>query len=159
MTELVTTYEWVKSVHVLAAAVWVGGAAMVQLFALRAVGSGDPARLVAFAKDAEVIGMRTFIPASLVLVVTGLLGIHESGGAWSTGQTWVVLALIVFAASFVVGAAFLGPESGRIAQAVERHGADSQEVRDRIQRIFLVSRIELLFLALIVLDMVIKPGI
>jgi hypothetical protein len=32
-------------------------------------------------------------------------------------------------------------------------------VRDRIKRILLVSRIELLFLLLVVVDMVTKPGV
>jgi len=50
------------------------------------------------------------------------------------------------------------PEGKRIARAIEQGGPGSPEARMRINRIFLVSRIELLFLLLIVLDMVIKPG-
>ena len=45
-----------------------------------------------------------------------------------------------------VGAGYLGPEAGRIASATERSGVASAEVQERIHRIFLVSRIELVLL-------------
>ncbi|HXE43972.1 MAG TPA: hypothetical protein VN635_02130 [Conexibacter sp.] len=64
---------------------------------------------------------------------------------------------MIWALSFVTGAAFLGPESKRISGAIERHGVDSAEAQMRIKRIFLVSRVELLFLLLVVADIVLKP--
>ena len=69
-----------------------------------------------------------------------------------------MLALIAFGLSFVTGIAFLGPESKRIAVAIDAHGADSPEAVARIRRILLVSRIELVILVLIVFDTVLKPG-
>jgi uncharacterized membrane protein len=151
----ITTYEWFLSVHILAAVVWVGGAVAVQVFAIRAARSNEGPRLAAIAADAEWIGMRIFLPSSLILVIFGFLLIAE--GNWDY-ELWVVVAIAVWAASFVTGAAFLGPESGRVSRAVERYGIDSEEARGRIKRIFLVSRIELVFLLLIVLDMALKPG-
>jgi uncharacterized membrane protein len=67
-----TWYTFFKSVHVFAAVIWVGGAAVTQLFALRALATNDGKRQAEFAKDAEVIGMRTFTPASLVLFVAAI---------------------------------------------------------------------------------------
>jgi hypothetical protein len=67
-------------------------------------------------------------------------------------------ALVVFGGSFILGAGFIGPESGRIRKLMETQGPASPEVQRRIERIFLVSRIELLFLILVVFDMVVKPG-
>ena len=57
-----------------------------------------------------------------------------------------------------VGSSFLGPESGRIAKIVETEGAASPNAQARIKRIFLISRIELVLLLLVVIDMVVKPG-
>ena len=65
----------------------------------------------------------------------------------------------MFAASFITGVAFLGPESGRIGKMLEEQGADDPEAQARIARILVVSRIELTLLVLIVLDMVSKPGL
>ena len=60
--------------------------------------------------------------------------------------------------SIAIGAGFLGPEAGRIARATEAGGVESAEVQQRIRRIFLVSRIELVLLLAVVFDMVVKPG-
>jgi hypothetical protein len=81
--------------------------------------------------------------------------VAEADWAW---ELWLVFALVVWIASFVVGAAFLGPQSGKLGKDVERYGIDSPQATERLQRIFLVSRIELVFLLLVVLDMVLKPG-
>jgi uncharacterized membrane protein len=156
MAELATTYTWLKSIHVLAAVIWVGGAGTLQVFAILANRSSDPRELATFARNASWVGERLFLPSSLVLVVFGAWAVHEGGLSYS--QTWLWLGVLVFAASFVVGAGFLGPEGNRIAKAIEAGRPESPEARMRIQRIFLVSRIELVFLLLIVLDMVVKPG-
>jgi uncharacterized membrane protein len=154
--ELVTTYEWLKAIHVLAAVIWVGGAATLQALAFVVLRSKDPREMASFSRNAGFVGERLFTPASLVLVVFGAWAVHEGG--WSYSQTWLWVGVIVFAASFVVGAGFIGPEAGRLSRAIEAGGPESPEARMRLNRILLVSRIELVFLLLIVLDMVTKPG-
>ena len=71
---------------------------------------------------------------------------------------WNVYALVVIGLSIVAGAGFLGPESGRIGKLMDERGDDDAEVRRRINRIFLVSRIELALLVSVVLVMALKPG-
>jgi uncharacterized membrane protein len=153
-----TNYTGFKFVHVLAAVVWVGGACMVQVYALLAVRTKDPVKVAAFSSDTEFVGTRIFLPSALILLVSGLFTVHESGGLWGYGQGWVRFGLVIIALSILVGAGYLGPESGRIARATERSGVGSAEVQARIRRIFLVSRIELVLLLAVVFDMVVKPG-
>jgi uncharacterized membrane protein len=151
-----TWYTFFKSVHVVAAAVWVGGAFMIQAFAFRITRTGDARRQADFAKDTEVVGMRVFIPATWVLLLAGIammINFH-----WSWGQNWIVFGLIAFAISFVVGAGFLGPEGGRITAVIERDGPASPEAQARIRRILLVSRVELVVLVAVVVNMVVKPA-
>src|SRR5262249_26188004 len=50
-SHIVTWYTFFKSVHVLAAAIWVGGGVMIQALAFRITRTGDPARQATFAKD------------------------------------------------------------------------------------------------------------
>jgi uncharacterized membrane protein len=154
-----THYNTLKFVHVLAAVVWVGGACVVQVYAFLALRTNDPVRVAAVAGDTEFVGTRIFLPTSLILLVSGLFTIHESGGAWSYSQGWVQFGLAIIVLSIAVGAGYLGPEAGRIAKATERSGVESAEVQQRIRRIFLVSRIELVFLLAVIFDMVVKPGI
>lgn len=156
MPLLVTPYQFYLTVHILAAIVWVGGATITQVYAARAQASGDADRIAGFAHDAEFVGRTMFAPSAVVLLIFGFLLVNE--GDWSLSSAWIDVALAVWAASFVVGIGFLGPESGRIGRLIAQRGAGSPEVRRRIERIFLISRIELLFLLVIVVDMVTKPG-
>jgi uncharacterized membrane protein len=151
-----TWYTFFKSVHVTAAAIWVGGALMIQAFAFRITRTGDARRQAEFAKDSEVIGMRVFIPSTWLVLLAGIgmmVNLH-----WSWGQNWVVFGLIAFALSFVLGAGFLGPEGGRIAAVIEREGPDSPEAQMRIRRILVISRAELVVLIAVIFNMVVKPA-
>jgi hypothetical protein len=54
---------------------------------------------------------------------------------------------------------YLGPESGRLSKLAADRSPDDPEYQRRIRRIFLISRIELLALILVVVDMTVKPGL
>jgi uncharacterized membrane protein len=151
----VTTYEWAKAFHVFAAVIWVGGAAAIQVLALFALSSKLPGRKAEFAREAEWVGMKIFLPATLVLIGLGFYLVEDANWGY---HLWVILALVGFGLSFVTGLFFLGPESKRIASAIDAEGPDSPAVAARINRILLVGRIELTILILLVFDMVIKPG-
>ena len=148
-------YELLKTLHVLAAVVWVGGAATTQVYAMRANRATEPERMVNFSSDAEWVGTRVFLPMSLILVASGFGMI---GDASLDFDLWIIFGLAIWLVSAGVGSAFLGPESGRIANIVAAEGPASPNAQARIQRIFLISRIELVLLLLVVIVMVTKPG-
>jgi uncharacterized membrane protein len=150
-----TWYTFFKSLHVVAAAIWFGGALMIQAFAFRIIRTNDARRMAEFAKDSEVVGMRVFIPATWVLFLAAIGLMLNADLSW--GQNWIVLGLISWALSFAVGAGFLGPEGGRIAKIIEREGPESPAAQARIRRILLISRCELVVLAAVVVNMVVKP--
>lgn len=148
-------YHWMLVFHVIAAVIWVGGAAATQVYAIRATRSNDPDRVAKFAKDAEWIGLHVFLPSSLVLVALGFGLVAD--GPWGMGDAWISFSLAAWLLSAVTGAAFLGPEAGRIGRIIEEQGAASAEAQRRIRRIFVISRIELALLLLVVFAMVMKP--
>jgi uncharacterized membrane protein len=150
-----TWYTFFKSVHVITAVIWVGGAAMIQAYAFRILRTGDGKRQADFAKDTEVIGMRVFVPASLILFLAAIGMMVNLDWSWS--QNWIVLGVIAFGLSFVLGAGFIGPESGRIAELIEKQGPDSPAVQARIRRILMISRCELVVLLIVIVNMVVKP--
>ena len=152
------TYELLKTVHVLAAVIWVGGAATIQILAIRAqrVMTTDPEAVMRLGKESEAVGMKVFFPASLVVLAAGIGMVLDSGIDFQ--DLWIVLGLVGIVISAVTGATFLGPESGRIGKLMEERGGLDEEISGRIKRIFLVSRIELTILLLIVINMVVKPG-
>jgi uncharacterized membrane protein len=153
----VTGYEVLLFLHILFVVVWVGGDVMIQAFALRALSAG-PERTVQFARDVEWVGNRVLVPASLAVVIFGVWLVLDQE-AWEFSQFWISAGLAMFLISFVTGAFFLGPRSGRIAALANERGPEDPEVQRLISRNVLVSRIELVLLVLIVADMVVKPGL
>jgi uncharacterized membrane protein len=151
-------YDWLKSLHVLMAILWVGGAATIQVLAIRTTRANDPERLRTLAGEIEFIGTRIFTPASLLLLILGIWMVIDAP-AWTFGQFWILAALAMFAFSFVSGAFYLGPQSGKLKKMYEAEGASAPGAPALIGKLFLVSRIELVLMVLIVFDMVIKPGV
>jgi uncharacterized membrane protein len=148
-------YDLIKYVHVLAAIVWVGGAFYAQMLAIQMQRSTDPGDLPKFGRNAEAIGTRAFIPASIVLFIAGAILVAQR---WSFTQAWVSAAIALWLVSILAGALYLGPRSKRIAELFEAEGPNSPGARALLERVFLVSRLELLSFAVIVFLMVVKPG-
>lgn len=107
-------YEFLLSVHLLAAVLWVGGGVSVFIFARFAKSAGGQ-RLLDFSREANLIGPRFYAPLSLILLVAGFLLIDEAGYDFS--QTWISLGLAGWFLSFVVGVAFYGPQQKRLEEA------------------------------------------
>lgn len=152
-----TTQEALLFGHILAVITWVGTDISLQLFYLRAKMAG-PERVANFVGDVEWIGLRLLNPASLLVVVFGVLMVIDAD-YYDFSQFWVWIGLVMFAISAATGAGFLGLESGRVKALIESHGPDSPEVQRRTARILTISRIELILLILIVADMIAKPGL
>jgi uncharacterized membrane protein len=151
-------YKWLLAFHILLAVVWVGSNTAIQILVVRAT-RADADRLAYLAGEIEWYGTRVLLPTAFVLVIVGFILLHESSGAYDLGQGWVLFGFLAWLFSFIVGAGFLGPESGRIGKIVDERGPEDPEYRSRLRRIFLVSRIELVLLILVVLDMAVKPGL
>ena len=151
-------YQVLLFVHIVAAIVWVGGAITIDVLAHRAVRSGDPARIASMSREAGFVGQRIIVPTTVVLLAMGLSMVAVND-AWTIGQAWIIIALVVFGLTFLAGILFFGPESGRLEKAIAERGADDPEVHRRFRRILAVSRIDLVLLLVVVADMVFKPGL
>ncbi len=148
-------YSVFKAIHVLAAILWLGGGAAIAVLAWQAQRTKDNAQLLQIGKQAEWLSMRLFVPSALVVVAMGVVLMHK--GDWGYGHFWTLFGLIAWGVSFVVGAAFLGPESGRLAKLIETKGPEDPEVLARLNRIISVARTDVVLIILIAIDMVAKP--
>lgn len=151
-----TLYEFLKFVHILAAVVWVGGALTVQVISLRVMRAGDPSRKAALAGELEWVGTRVFTPASGILLLFGIFLVLE--GNWGFDEPYVGAGILIWLLSTVTGSGFLGPELGRIQKMADAEGPESPTVTARVNRLLLVSRIDLVLLVLAIFLMVVKPG-
>lgn len=149
------TYNVYKLIHVFAAVVWVGGATVLTILALLYERTNDPVELAGFASKAEFVGMRVFLPSSLVVLVFGALLVHE--GSLDYARFWVVAALVGWALTFITGLFFISPRAKRLATLIPERGVTDPEVQAVMKRIMLISRFDVAVLLLVVADMTAKP--
>jgi uncharacterized membrane protein len=141
--------------HIFFAVVWVGGGAVIALLAFLIDRERDPAMIGRFGAMTEKIGLRVFVPSSLIVLVIGFVLVHK--GSWGYGHFWVIFALIGWAASFCVGLFVLTPLAKQVAQVVPQRGIEDPEAQALLRRIILIDRWQVLLLLLTVADMAAKP--
>ena len=148
-----TLFEFLLFVHVAMAVIWVGGGLMMQFFGIRASMSGEPGRMAELGEDIEWIANRVFIPSSLLAFLSGIALVLES--PYGFGDDWIVIGLILYAATFLAGLLFLGPESGRLGKLIEE---GAPEAGPRALRLIMLARLDLVVLFLLIYDMTVKPS-
>lgn len=150
-----TLYKLLLFVHVLAAAVWVGGAVMLKIQSDRAL-KADPGRAAELAVETERVGTSVLMPASIVLLIAGLWMVFE--GDWGFGPLWVKLGLAIYVISAVAGAVFLGPLYKQVGELRAERGAGDAELTARLQRISNLAWVDMALLVAAVFVMTFKPG-
>jgi len=154
-----TLVETLTLFHVLAAIVWVGGAFMLLIAGERAYRARDDVKLTAFVDNFAWVGLRVFMPASLVLIVAAVWLTYESRPGFDFDQAWISIGFLVWLVGFVLGAAYYGPESGRIKKAVAADGPTATEVLGRLSRVRMIAWVEFVLFLIVVWAMVSKPGL
>jgi putative copper export protein len=144
------------TLHILAAATWIGAALALQVIAGRMRASTPDAVTDRFAIDAETIGKTLFAPAAVVLLITGFILVARQDLDWT--EAWLLIGIGAVVAAGALGGAFLIPEGRRLAVLARTPGHDSAEIRNRARRRFLVARVDLVVLILGLVAMVFRPG-
>ena len=147
-------YELLKVLHVFGAAAWIGGALVLQVADIR-VFRATPDRLGDQMELEEAIGVRFFVPATLLVLLAGIGLVID--GNWSLGEPWISAGLAIWITSFAVGLGYFAPESPRIAALIAAEGPRSPAVEARVRRLHLVSWIELALLIAVLVLMIVKP--
>jgi hypothetical protein len=144
------------TLHVLAAATWIGAALAMQVIAARTGPSTPDDAIDQFARDAEAVGKVLFGPAAVVLTLTGVALVVREDLSWS--EPWIVLGIGALVAAGALGGAFLIPEGRRIAALADQPGHDPAEIRVRAHRRFVVARVDLAILIFAMAIMIFRPG-
>jgi len=156
MVGAIDAYTGLKYVHVLAAVIWVGGAVAANIQGTRISRSRDGERLAAFGRDTEWVGTHVYLPASLTVLLFGILTALK--GHYSFGQAWILIGIAGVVATSITGSAFLGPELKRISGIIDARGANDAEAIRRTTRLISVARIDLVVLLFVIFAMVTKIG-
>ena len=151
-----TLYDWLLFLHILAAMIWVGGLLTVGALSIRVLRSGGHDAIATFVGHLRVIGPLVFAPAMVAVVGLGTWLVLDTE-TWRFGQTWLLLALALFAAAVLLGAVF----QSRAAIAAERAASagDDREAARQLRRWTWGMSLILVLLVAITWDMVVKPGL
>jgi uncharacterized membrane protein len=145
-------YILFKTLHVLSAVVWVGGASLGVALGLRAARSADD-DLLRVMNQLKWCADRVFVPASMATLISGLI-MTWLGGLWL--ETWVLIALAGIASTMAIGIGVLGP---RIERALKLQADGESGVATEVARRALwAGSFDLSLLLIVVVDMVVKPS-
>ncbi len=146
-------YTWLKFIHVVSVAVWLGGFAAIGVMNALAGRRAEPRDAGAFVVQSGALGARLVGPASGLAILSGVAGMvvgHTPLQGWTL---WGVLAVVLFIA---VGAGMMRPALGRIEAAAET-GAAPDEIRMLLRRYQWLLGVNALILLSALWAMVFKP--
>ena len=148
-------YEILLFLHIGVVAIWIGSAFLFFALFQRAKRSGDPLLAERLGAQTAWLAQRLFIPASLSVLVLGILLTIE--GPWSFDQLWIILGLGGMATTFLIGIGVIEPTSKKMHAAIEAHGPAHPEVARQNRRLEALGLLDLILLFAIAWDMVLKP--
>ena len=148
-------YEFLLTVHVLCAVIWVGGAVMMHIFGRLATKEG-PERQLVFTGQATRLGSMVFAPLSVILLVAGVFLVDEVG--YSYGDLWVTFGFLGFLTSFVLGVGYYPRAGRRYGEIAAGDGPGSPAAESIYRRTATVNMVELGILLLVIVAMTTKPG-
>ena len=141
--------------HVVAAIIWLGAGFLLMVLGTLAHRRRSPEAVGRVVEDTARLGPTYFIPASLAVLVFGILLVVD--GPWSFSDVWVTVGLVGFAITFYTGLFELKPRSERIAALVEKEHGMTPEAYAESLKLLTIARIDYVVLFLVVFDMTFKP--
>jgi uncharacterized membrane protein len=148
-------YEILLFLHIGAAAVWLGAAALFFVLFQRAKSAQDPVLAQRLGAHTEWLAKRLFIPVSLSVLMLGILLTIE--GPWSFDQLWILLGLAGMATTFAIGIGVIEPSTKKMHAAMEANGPTHPDVARYNKRLDALGALDLTLLFSIVWDMALKP--
>ncbi len=147
-------YLWLKALHVLTAAIWLGSLVTFVELDARAIRSGSRAAVETFADQSRFIGMRIAGPAAILSLLAGIGGMVVG----HVGMTaWIWVGIVAMALFVLTGVTVVRATSGKLAAAVRATGTSQAELATRMARLRRWNMINIVILAAAVVAMVLKP--
>jgi uncharacterized membrane protein len=147
---MVDEYTVLKSIHVLAAALWVGGGFGVNVAMILGSRSGEPASMLAAMRFAKYLGHYVFPWLSVITLGAGIW-LTEKFYGWD--ELWIGLGLAGLAIATAIGIFYLGPKASAGIAGMER-GDPPPPGRNWVP---VVARLNLLIVSAVLVLMIIRP--
>ena len=150
-----TEYELWKFLHVLSATAWVGAGIGFNVLQRRLRKAGDMQALGAVGRQLEQLGNVYFGPLTVATLVFGLLTVWR--GDLSFTALWIIIGYVGIVVTAIIGSVFIAGASKQLSELATSGPPDPALAAPLIDRIFMLTTIDLALLVVIVWAMVAKP--
>ena len=147
-------YELLLSLHVLAIATWFGSNLAITAMSFQAIKTSAEAFGSIVVPAGKWAGKAHPI-AGVVLLLTGFAMVADADYDW---DAWLIIALVGLVVTMGLGGALIGRTADALIKRIEGGAMTAEELTDGGRKLLLYTRIELVLLVLIIVDMVAKPG-
>lgn len=148
-------YPYLIWLHILGAAVWIGGG-VANVVMDRTFTTESASARAALQRAGVALGTRLFMPASVLVLVTGILMVVQSA-VWEFENLFVVIGFAMVVIGAVLGSAVYGPTGRRTAAALD--AGDTATATAGARRLATIGSLELVLLAITLAGMVWKWGV
>ncbi len=142
--------------HIIGAVIWIGTALTMEGLTWRIRRTGTVKQLRDLFAVSAWLSKRYYMPASSLTLLAGV-GLVITHNHFTFSQPWVLIGLGGFLVASVLGAGFISPTMHQIGQLLEHHDLRNSDVVGQLNRLAVLSRLDIALLLVILLDMVIKP--
>ncbi|HET7604432.1 MAG TPA: DUF2269 family protein [Gemmatimonadales bacterium] len=148
-------YTWLKFVHVLSVAAWLGGFAALLVLNSITPRHADRGGLSAYLRYAEGLGPRLIGPASGLALLSGLVMVLVGHVGLPLWILWGLAAAVIF---ILIGVTLLRPLLNQLRKAAAEDGAAPVDVASVLRKQRSWFLVNLIILALAAWAMVLKPS-
>lgn len=143
--------------HILGVVIWMGTGIVMALLSRKVTSEGKTNKMFELAETLEWLTPRTFIPASIITLVSGILMVNASERILVT-DLWIILSFAGVMLSMILG----GGVIGRLNKQILLLKNDKNKAKDCItlySRLMSFLRLDLIIIFLVLFDMIVKPKI
>jgi uncharacterized membrane protein len=147
-------YAWLKFLHVVAVAVWVGGLTCVIMVNRRISRSSDRAVIAAVAEQTMFLGTRVIATSSGITLIAGVFALIVGKLGFPLWALWGFISFVLF---LTFGATAIRVTSTELQKHLGMPETTVENLRLLLRRLVLLSSINLVLLLSAVWAMVFKP--
>ena len=147
-------YELLLSLHILSIATWFGSSLAITAMGFMSLRTG-PESFGTFLLPATKWAGRAHPIAGVVALLTGFAMVADAD--WDF-DAWLILGLIGLVVAMGIGGALIGRTADGLVKRMESGAMTAEELSGGARQLLLYTRIELVILVLVIVDMVAKPG-
>jgi hypothetical protein len=147
-------YELLLTLHILAMATWFGSSLAITAMGFMSLKTG-PEAFGTFTLPATKWASRAHPAAGVVLLLTGFAMVADANYDF---ELWIILAIVGLVVAMGIGGALIGKTADGIVKRLEAGSMTTDELTTDARQLLLYTRIELVIVVLVVVDMVAKPG-